>query len=531
MTVVDGTGLPVAAGRRTPRSSTRHGLDLEPVTAPLPRPRLPLPLAPGAPRGDVPAGPATLERETPQVVPGRPWSTWYVPAAAVGDVLAGLVALVVATALVPLGLDAALAPWLPVIVPGVVLASFTGHGLYDPTFLGSGPEELRRSFRAVTHGAAAAVTVAFATGTPVAPLALATLALLVLAATTTARHLLRRCLHRARRRGGAMQRVVAVGHPDDVRVVVQELARERHHGLAVVAACVPGGRRAGTDVGVPVVGDLSEVRRAVRTFGADTVAAVSGPELTGGGLRRLSWELEATGTGLLVCPGLVEVAGPRLSIRPAAGLSLLHVEHASLSTVHRLAKVLLDRTVAAVALLLLAPVLAVIAVLVRATSPGPALYRQRRAGAGGREFTLIKFRSMVQDADARRQEFLGTDDGNGVLFKLVRDPRVTAVGARLRRYSLDELPQLFNVLRGHMSLVGPRPPLPEEVALYDDDAHRRLHVKPGLTGLWQISGRSDLSWEESLRLDLRYVDNWSMAMDLMIIWKTSRAVLRGSGAY
>jgi exopolysaccharide biosynthesis polyprenyl glycosylphosphotransferase len=191
----------------------------------------------------------------------------------------------------------------------------------------------------------------------------------------------------------------------------------------------------------------------------------------------------------------------------------------------------LDRVASTVLLLAASPIIAAAALAVRLTSSGPAFYRQTRVGVDGATFTMWKLRSMYVDADVRRRALAERDDGNGVLFKVREDPRVTPVGRVLRRYSLDELPQLFNVVRGDMSLVGPRPPLGEEVARYEDAAHRRLRVRPGLTGLWQVSGRSDLSWEESVRLDLRYVDNWSVAMDLMILWKTARAVVGGSGAY
>ena len=189
------------------------------------------------------------------------------------------------------------------------------------------------------------------------------------------------------------------------------------------------------------------------------------------------------------------------------------------------------RVLGALLLLVALPLIAAITIAVRVSSPGPLLFRQERVGVDGRRFTMLKFRSMVPDAEDRRRALAGLDDGNGMLFKIREDPRITPVGALLRRFSLDELPQLFNVLRGDMSLVGPRPPLPEEAAAYDDDAVRRLRVRPGMTGLWQVSGRSDLSWEESLRLDLRYVDNWSLALDLSILWRTWRAVIRGSGAY
>jgi exopolysaccharide biosynthesis polyprenyl glycosylphosphotransferase len=248
-------------------------------------------------------------------------------------------------------------------------------------------------------------------------------------------------------------------------------------------------------------------------------------------LRQLSWQLEGTGIELLVAPGLIEVAGPRLHIRPFEGLPLLSIEQPCFEGWRRVIKGGADRAVAGLVLVLLAPVLAGIALAVKLNSPGPVLYRQERVGLNGRSFTMLKFRSMVVDADRRLEDLRGDNISDGLLFKMRSDPRVTPVGRLLRRLSLDELPQLFNVLRGTMSLVGPRPPLPGEVARYDTSVSRRLLVKPGLTGLWQISGRSDLSWEESVRLDLRYVENWSLAMDALILWKTGRAVLSRSGAY
>ncbi len=196
----------------------------------------------------------------------------------------------------------------------------------------------------------------------------------------------------------------------------------------------------------------------------------------------------------------------------------------------RLVKGLIDRLGAALLLLVLAPVMFVLAIAVRSDG-GPIFYRQDRVGKAGKPFPMIKFRSMVVNADQYQPELVESNQGSGPLFKLHQDPRVTRMGTFLRKYSLDELPQLFNVLSGSMSLVGPRPPLPEEVASYSRDAQRKLLVKPGLTGLWQISGRSDLSWEESVRLDLRYVENWTLALDILIVWKTIGAVVRGTGAY
>jgi exopolysaccharide biosynthesis polyprenyl glycosylphosphotransferase len=228
---------------------------------------------------------------------------------------------------------------------------------------------------------------------------------------------------------------------------------------------------------------------------------------------------------------LLDVAGPRTTIRPTAGLTLLHVDHPQLSGLRVALKGLFDRCFAAVALILLLPLLAAVSMTVWLHDGGPVLFTQVRVGKDGRVFRIYKFRTMVIDAEQRKGELLPANDNDGVLFKLRQDPRITAVGARLRRWSVDELPQLLNVLRGDMSLVGPRPALPGEAAQYADHVRRRLVVKPGLTGLWQVNGRSNLSWDESVRLDLRYVENWSFTLDLQIMWKTTSAVLRRSGAY
>jgi exopolysaccharide biosynthesis polyprenyl glycosylphosphotransferase len=248
-------------------------------------------------------------------------------------------------------------------------------------------------------------------------------------------------------------------------------------------------------------------------------------------LRQLAWKLEKTGTDLCVAPALLDVAGPRTTIRPTAGLTLLHVDHPQLSGPRQVLKDLFDRCVAALALVLLSPLMTAILVAIKLSGSGPFLFTQTRVGRDGQSFKIYKFRTMVVDAENLLAELREKNDFDGVLFKIRQDPRITAIGARLRKWSLDELPQLINVLRGEMSLVGPRPALPEEAARYAADVRRRLVVKPGLTGMWQVNGRSDLSWDESVRLDLRYVENWSFALDLQILWKTVSVLLHGSGAY
>ncbi|MBT0770554.1 sugar transferase [Kineosporia sp. J2-2] len=403
---------------------------------------------------------------------------------------------------------------------------------YERRFLGTGPEEYRRILQAGLVMFCVIAVVSYALRSEVARgyVFLAIPATLLL--TLLSRRRLRTWIYRLRERGLALQRVLVVGRADVVVSVIEKLDREPQHGLVPVGACVPF---VGVEVShvhdVPVVGDPGRVLEAVADTGAHVVAVVSHPDLSGQALRRLSWALEERGVELIVSPGIIEVAGPRLSIRPVAGLSLLHLERPVASGGRMLGKMVFDRVGGILLTAAAAPVLLAVALGVRLTSRGPVFYRQVRVGAGGREFTMFKFRSMVVDADHRRAALMAISDGNGVLFKLRKDPRVTRFGGVLRRFSLDELPQLLNVVRGDMSLVGPRPPLPEEVAGYTADAARRLKVKPGLTGLWQVSGRSDLNWEESLRLDLRYTDNWSIALDVSILWRTLRAVVKGSGAY
>jgi exopolysaccharide biosynthesis polyprenyl glycosylphosphotransferase len=322
-----------------------------------------------------------------------------------------------------------------------------------------------------------------------------------------------------------------VGHELAVADLVTELGRDRYHGLNVMGACVVQPGELDELAGVPVYGGLDDITDAVKAFGADTVAVTACPEMNGIRLRSLAWELEKTGTDLCVSPALLDVAGPRTTIRPTAGLTLLHVDHPQLTGIRLVIKDLFDRCAAAAALVMLAPVMALLAVTIRLHDGGPALFTQVRIGKDGREFRIYKFRTMVVDAEKQQAELLTINDSDGVLFKLRKDPRVTAVGAYLRRWSMDELPQLFNVFLGDMSLVGPRPAVPDEVAKYADHVRRRLVVKPGLTGLWQVNGRSDLSWDESVRLDLRYAENWSFALDLQILWKTISALVKGAGAY
>ena len=420
---------------------------------------------------------------------------------------------------------------LSLALPVAWLAAILLAGGYDVRFIGVGSDEFRKILNAGVGLTAAIAAFSYAINLELSRGYVLIALPMTTALDLVARFAIRKRLHHLRASGRCMLSVVAVGHETAVADLVKELGRDRYHGLTVVGACVAQPSECAEVAGVPVYGGLDDVTTAVKAFGADTVAVLACPEMNGIRLRSLAWELEKTGTDLCVSPALLDVAGPRTTIRPTAGLTLLHVDHPQLSGFRLLVKGLFDRCIAAAALILLFPLMAVLALAIWLHDRGPALFTQTRVGKNGHAFRIYKFRTMVVDAEKRRAELDSSNDNDGVLFKIRKDPRITAVGAHLRRWSIDELPQLINVFLGDMSLVGPRPALPDEAAQYADHVRRRLVVKPGLTGLWQVNGRSDLPWEESVRLDLRYVENWSFALDLQILWKTISVLLRGSGAY
>ena len=279
------------------------------------------------------------------------------------------------------------------------------------------------------------------------------------------------------------------------------------------------------------MGGLSDVRAAAGSSDVDTIAVAGSLALTPTLLRQLSWDVEGLGVDLVVSPSLMDVAGPRVHVRPLSGLPLIHVDTPEFTGLRRVGKAAIDYVGGAAILLVSLPVFAAVALAIKIDDGGPVLYRQFRVGRCGEFFRMIKFRSMSIDADARRQELEALNEAEGPLFKVKDDPRVTRVGGFLRRWSLDEMPQLLNVLKGDMSLVGPAATASAEVATYGDDVSRRLLVKPGMTGLWQVSGRSGLSWNDSIRVDLWYVENWSLTQDFAILFKTARAVLARDGAY
>lgn len=344
-------------------------------------------------------------------------------------------------------------------------------------------------------------------------------------------------LTRQRASGHYLSRVIVLGGQDDVNYVVNQIDKKSGAVFQVVGAALEDtqtetAHRVGRN-GVPVVAGLDNICEAVRTCGADAVI-VAGPVSRGSSyLRELGWQLEESSVELVVALALTNVAGPRIQMRPVEGLPLMHVDLPQFVGYKHLLKRVVDVAISSTALLLLLPVFAVLALLIRRDSTGPVIFRQDRVCTNGKTFQMYKFRSMVESAEEELEQLLDRNEGSGPLFKLREDPRVTKVGAWMRRYSVDELPQFLNVLKGQMSLVGPRPPLPSEVAGYDGPTHRRLYIKPGVTGLWQTNGRSDLSWEESVRLDLYYVENWSLTGDIMIMWRTFKVMLRpaGAGAY
>lgn len=335
--------------------------------------------------------------------------------------------------------------------------------------------------------------------------------------------------------GKYSSRVLLVGSQGSAEHLARELARQSAAGYLVVGACIPNGSGLNflPRTNIPVFTDIDNVQEAMAAVEADTVVVSSSDELSPLRLRELSWGLEPGRQHLVVAPSLTDIGGPRIHTRPVAGLPLIHVETPRYEGKRQFAKRTFDIIGAGIAIIVLLPFLAVIGVLVRLSTPGSVFFRQERVGYNGSRFKMLKFRSMVMDAERQlgALQVQSRSEGNSVMFKMKEDPRVTPIGRVLRRFSLDELPQLFNVIGGSMSLVGPRPSLESEVNEYETHVHRRFLVKPGITGLWQVSGRSNLSWEDTVRLDLYYVENWSITGDISILWRTAKAVVSSDGAY
>jgi exopolysaccharide biosynthesis polyprenyl glycosylphosphotransferase len=343
----------------------------------------------------------------------------------------------------------------------------------------------------------------------------------------------RRLVHRAHLRGHLLTKVLISGSAQHVDEVAAVLDRESWLGYRIIGALLPATQALTTTPrGVPVLGVSTDTADAALDHEADLVVFTEGAYPSSADFRRLAWDLEGHHVQMAVVPSLSDISSGRMMMRPVGGLPLVHVEQPQSLGASRSFKRVFDAVGATVSLVLAAPIMLVTAIAIKLHDGGPVLFRQTRVGRDGHLFQCLKLRSMVVDAEARLTAVTHLDnDPQSVLFKAQRDPRITPVGRFIRRFSLDELPQLFNVIRGDMSLVGPRPALPSEVRRYSPDVQRRLHVRPGMTGLWQVSGRSDLSWEDTVRLDLYYVDNWSIVQDVSIVVKTIHAVLRSQGAY
>lgn len=421
---------------------------------------------------------------------------------------------------------------------GIIAAWMLMLGIYGSRgyrVLGTGPQEYRQVADATIRlfGLVAIISflfqIEFARGYILIafPLGLAVLVL--------SRWIWRIWLGAKRLDGQYSSRVVLVGSQESVVHLARELARQSAAGYLVVGACIPGNSAAPRLPGttIPVFSSLDDLQVAMKEVDADTVVVTSSDDLPPQRMRELSWDLEPGRQHLVVAPSLTDIGGPRIHTRPVAGLPLIHVETPRYEGKKQFAKRAFDLFGAGALVIALLPCLALIAVAIRVTTPGTILFRQERVGINGDRFQMLKFRSMVVNAEDQLGSLrtFERDAGNAVMFKMKNDPRITPTGKILRRFSLDELPQLFNVLAGNMSLVGPRPPLETEVDDYESHVHRRFLVKPGITGLWQVSGRSNLTWEDTVRLDLFYVENWSIAGDISILCRTARAVFARDGAY
>lgn len=422
------------------------------------------------------------------------------------------------------GADAAVSGvpyWLlAVVLAPVWISVLAAGGAYDRRFLASGSEEYRKVLNCGVWVTGMVAFLVFVLHLDLSREFVALTFPLLVALTGVERYAVRHALHRQVAGGRPIYRTVIVGNYEAVNDLRKHMERVPWAGFSVVASVT-------VDSGHV---DVDELVEAVRGARGDTIA-VAGRGVFKNGLRALSWRLEGTGIQLVVAPAVTDIAGPRIVVRPIEGLPLLMVEDPQMKGGRRLLKEMLDRSFALLALVAFSPVLIVLAVLIKLTSRGPVLYFQERVGLHGEYFRIWKLRTMRVGADKELLGFAHLNHSDGLHFKIRQDPRVTRVGRWIRRHSLDEVPQFWNVLRGQMSLVGPRPPLPQEVEKYGVDVRRRLLVKPGMTGLWQVSGRAELPWEETVRLDLFYVENWSVVMDMMVLWKTLAVVVHGRGAY
>ena len=407
---------------------------------------------------------------------------------------------------------------------------FSAYGLYNRRDLTAGSEEVRRLFRAVAVSAVAVVMVTFALKIAVPRGWILTVTLLGLALTGLGRLAVRGAIHRLSMRGMLATPALIVGTNDEARTIARSLARNGWLSYGVVGFVSVNGDHPATVDGRPVVGSVDHIADLVLKTGAGAVI-ISGTAVGSDALLEIDQALQPVRVEVRLSPGLPHVSPSRITVRPLDGLALLSLDRRELGRWDATVKRAFDLVGASILLVAALPVMGVLALMVRVTSRGRAFFRQDRVGKDGRPFVMYKIRSMVADAEHRLDEVEPTNGAEGILFKMREDPRVTRLGAVLRRWGLDELPQLFNVVKGEMSLVGPRPALPRETARYNDRLRARLRVKPGLTGLWQVNGRHELSFDDYIRYDLFYVENWSLGLDLYVIGKTLPALLTRRGSY
>jgi exopolysaccharide biosynthesis polyprenyl glycosylphosphotransferase len=420
---------------------------------------------------------------------------------------------------------------ITVVVTPIWLLLFYLYGLYEPRQV-LGPIN---EFKQVFHGVVAGTVVIFIADSVLNMNLARGWVLLAMASGLIVvggeRLAVRKTLHFLRRRGGDTTLTIVVGANHEARTVARTLEREQWLGYKVVGF-VDDDAIVGQEIseGHHVIGSTSELNDLIAKHDAALVL-VAATAFDATRLNRLFWELQGYDVDLQITSGTIDLMASRMTVQSVAGIPLIYVRRTGMDRTQRILKRSLDVIGAGVGLVLLSPLLAAIAFWIRKDSEGGAFFKQVRVGRDGEIFTCWKFRTMVEDAETKRAELEHLSEGPGLLFKLKEDPRVTRVGSALRRFSLDELPQLWNVLKGEMSLVGPRPALPEEVEQYDDWVRNRLQVKPGMTGLWQVSGRTETSFSDYIRYDLFYIQNWSLSLDLWILWRTLRAVTSAEGAH
>ncbi len=412
------------------------------------------------------------------------------------------------------------------------------NGAWDRKVLGAGASEYGRIMRASFYLFGFVAIISYLATADVARSYLAIALPTGVIGLFGGRWVWRQLLEEYRRAGSHLSSVLVVGGSGSGPALARRLRNAPGAGFRVAGLCLPGGpgafaaRGGATDDGFLVVGDLDDVPGAIERSAVDMVAVASSDSFPPEDVRRMAWKLEGSGVAVALVPSLTDVAGPRIHIRPVAGLPLMYVEEPRFRGPKLVAKTMVDLIGATIGLILLSPVFLVVAVVIKAGDRGPVFFRQERVGLGGRRFRVWKFRSMSQGSDSRIDEAKqAAAQQNAVFYKSASDSRVTPIGRLIRRTSIDELPQLFNVLAGQMSIVGPRPLVPGEGAEVGHFLERRMLVKPGITGLWQVSGRSDVTPEERIRFDFYYVENWSVTGDLVIMARTVRTVLSRRGAY